>query len=85
MHPPVQPWPDDSIEAKAYAAVADIPTLEMNDTNRLGYHVYLALTRQIPSLEEAVLVAQARMAITPQEAMERISAKLIELGVDVEA
>jgi hypothetical protein len=84
MQPPVKTFPEDSIEHIAYGAVADIPTVEMNDTNRLGYHVYLFCTKQIETLTEAIHVAQARMSISKEEAFNRISAALREKGIQVE-
>jgi hypothetical protein len=83
MQPTIQPWPEDSIESKAYAAVADLPTIDANDKNRLGYHVYLALTTPSASLDEAIHVAQPRLLITREEALERITAKLSELGIEI--
>jgi hypothetical protein len=51
---------DTELARTAYAAVADVPTLEENDRNRLGYHVWLYLRGEVASLEEAVHLARAR-------------------------
>ena len=85
MTPIVKQSPVDGIEAKAYAAVADIPTLEPNDKNRLGFHVYLFLNRECATLREAVHVAQAGMSISEEEAYTRIAEKLRTEGFTVDA
>ena len=81
MAPTIQPFPPDSIEHKAYASVEDISFTEANDKNRLGYHVYLFLKKEIPTLKEAIHVAQARMAVSKEEAFISISARLQEMGL----
>ena len=81
MPAPVKAFPEDSLEHKAYLAVEDVPTVEFNDRNRLGYHVFLYLSRTIDTLTEAVHVAQARTSLSEQETVQRISGKLSEMGV----
>jgi hypothetical protein len=51
---------DNELAEKAYAVVRAVPTVEPNDRNRLGYHVWLYLRGELPSLEEAVEVARSR-------------------------
>ena len=51
---------DNELARKAYAAVAEVPTIEENDRNRLGYHVWLYLRGELGSLEEAVHLARSR-------------------------
>lgn len=51
---------DTELARKAYAAVADVPTVEENDRNRLGYHVWLYLRGELTTLEEAVHMARSR-------------------------
>ncbi len=51
---------DTELARKAYAAVADVPTIEDNDRNRLGYHVWLYLRGEVGTLEEAIHLARAR-------------------------
>jgi len=80
----VQKFPEDSIENKAYRSVSGIPTIGANDSVRLGYHVYLYLTKHITSLKEAIHVAQARMTISKEEAFSMISKRLSEEGISVE-
>ncbi len=79
---PVKSYPEDSIEAKAYKSVADIPTREPNDRVRLGYHVWRWLKLDGSStLQEHIAVSGARLLVDPDEAKETILAKLKELGV----
>jgi hypothetical protein len=51
---------DTELAQDAYSAVANVPTLEPNDRNRLGYHVWLYLRGELESLEEAVKMARTR-------------------------
>ena len=51
---------DNELARIAYAAVADVPTVEENDRNRLGYHVWLFLRGEIDSLSEAIHLARSR-------------------------
>ena len=51
---------DTELAQEAYAAVAGVPTLEPNDRNRLGYHVWLYLRGELESLEDAVKMARTR-------------------------
>ena len=83
MHPPVKKWNEESVEAKAYRAVEEIPAVEFNDRNRLGYYIYLYLDGQYESVREAVRIAQSRLLITEEDAAKRISDKLRESGFDV--
>ena len=80
----IKQWPDDSLERRAYTAVEDIPVVEVNDRNRLGYHVYLFLKGELPSVDEAIHVAQPRMLIDAAEASRRIS-NALEAGESGEA
>lgn len=51
---------DTELAQKAYAAVANVPVVEENDRNRLGYHVWLYLRGEVSTLEEAVHLARSR-------------------------
>ncbi|MCZ7556226.1 MAG: hypothetical protein M5R41_07485 [Bacteroidia bacterium] len=75
-------WPEESLERKAYAAAAVVPALEPNDTNRLGYHLYLFLKGDIPSLQDAVHLAQARTHVSTQEVMRLLAAALESSGAE---
>lgn len=76
MPPGVKQWPEDSLERRAYRAVDDIPVVEPNDRNRLGYHVFLYLKGELTSVEEAVHVAQPRLLIDKDDAVRRITNSL---------
>ena len=84
MPPGVQQWPDDSLERRAYRAVEDVPVVETNDANRLGYHVFLFLKGELGSIEEAVHVAQPRLLIEKDDAIRRIT-NALEAGDSGEA
>jgi hypothetical protein len=51
---------DTELAEKAYASVRNVPTVEPNDRNRLGYHVWLYLRGELATLEEAVEAARSR-------------------------
>jgi hypothetical protein len=51
---------DSALAEKAYASVRSVPTVEPNDRNRLGYHVWLYLRGEVSTLEEAVTMARTR-------------------------
>jgi hypothetical protein len=51
---------DTALAEKAYASVRSVPTVEPNDRNRLGYHVWLYLRGEVPTLEEAVMMSRTR-------------------------
>ncbi|MEP7235094.1 MAG: hypothetical protein ABI778_07340 [Ignavibacteriota bacterium] len=53
---------DTELAEKAYASVRSVPTVEPNDRNRLGYHVWLFLRGELPTLDEAVRVARSRFS-----------------------
>lgn len=65
----------------AYAAVEDMAFLEMNDGNRLGYHLYLFLIGDIPSIAEAIYEAKARIQLHPKELERILSERLAAAGV----
>ena len=51
---------DNALAELAYSAVKNVPTIEPNDRNRLGYHVWLFLRGEIPTLKSAVEQARSR-------------------------
>jgi hypothetical protein len=69
---------DTELAQQAYAAVADVPTLEPNDRNRLGYHVWLYLRGELPTLEDAVTMARTRYV--PRDLPIEEVVRLIEAG-----
>ncbi len=80
--PEVKQYPEDSIEAKAYKSVEEIPTREPNDRNRLGFHVWRWLTeKNNTTLDEQIKVSGARLLISEEEAKQQILTKLKELNV----
>jgi len=72
---------DATLERTAYASVSGIPVAEGHDRDRLGYNVWRYLTLRKDSLELAVRSAGVRMAISEEEAVEKIRAALRERGV----
>ncbi len=81
--PTVVAAPTESIEKIAYESVSSIPTQEPNDRSRLGYHVWLWLTKREGTLEEAVKVSKARTLIPQEEVLKIIRGKLQERGVQL--
>ena len=51
---------DNELAKLAYASVREIATVENNDRNRLGYHVWLFLRGEIPTLRGAIEQARSR-------------------------
>jgi cell division septum initiation protein DivIVA len=51
---------DSELARLAYASVQNVPTVEPNDRNRLGYHVWLFLRKEVPTLIDAVTQARSR-------------------------
>jgi hypothetical protein len=78
--PSAVPAPPDSIEKIAYGSVSSIPTQEPNDRYRLGYHVWLWMTKHEGTLEDAIKVSGARILIPREEALKIIQDKLREHG-----
>ncbi len=81
--PSVVPAPTESREKIAYESVSSIPTQEPNDRYRLGYHVWLWLTRREGTLEEAVKVSSSRTLIPREDVLKIIKEKLREQGIQV--
>jgi hypothetical protein len=74
---------ENSLEKIAYASVAQIPTAEPHDNDRLGYNVWRFLSSRRDSLEDAVRTSGAHLRVSEQEAVERIRQTLREHGVSV--
>ena len=73
---------DTELARTAYAAVADVPTIEPNDRNRLGYHVWLYLRGEVGTLEEAVHLARCRFSpreLPPEEVVAMVERGLVEV------
>jgi hypothetical protein len=72
----------DELARIAYEAVEGIEFLEMNDGNRLGYHLYLYLTGEIPSVETVIYEAKARTRVHPVELERLLVERLKQVGVN---
>jgi hypothetical protein len=73
----------DTLEKIAYTAVADIPTQEPNDRNRLGYNVWAWLVDRNGTLEQAIRTSGSRTHIPYEEVVKIVSQRLKEKGIDV--
>ena len=71
---------DTELARIAYAAVAEVPTVEQNDRNRLGYHVWLYLRGELATLEEAVHMARTRFR--PHSLPQEDVVQMITSGLD---
>lgn len=74
--------PDSSLERIAYASVANIPTMEPHDQDRLGYNIWRWLAYKRDSLEFAVETAGVRLLISEEEALQRIRENLRQHNMD---
>jgi hypothetical protein len=79
----VEPAPEDSLEKIAHGSVEGIPAADPHELDRLGYSIFLWLKFQRDPLEIAVRTTRARLLISEEEAVERITAKLRSHGIDV--
>jgi hypothetical protein len=77
----VNEFPPESVEKRAYLSVNDVPTVEPNDRNRLGYHVWRWLTTKRGTLEDAVHESGARLSVPEKEALATIREALTKLGI----
>jgi len=66
----------------AYASVADIPALEMNDRHRLGFHIYLYLIGEMDTVLAAVRESRTRLGVNNADAAEKIVAALRAQGIN---
>ena len=74
---------DNALAEKAYASVRAVPTVEPNDRNRLGYHVWLFLRGELSSLDEAVDMSRSRYVpktMPHEDVVAHIKAQLEELS-----
>ncbi len=77
----IQEAPATATEKMAYDSVAAIPTKEMNDRNRLGYHVWRWLQSRQGTLDRVVSESGARILISHEEAVAIIKNVLAERGI----
>lgn len=77
----VRPAAGKTLETIAYASVADIPTAEPHDRDRLGFNIWRWLKHRHDPLEIAFQSAGARLLIGEDEALEKIRTYLRKSGV----
>ena len=80
---PIQPFDSTSIEKIAYGSVETIPTIEPNDRNRLGYHIWRMLSLKEGTLSEAILSSGARLLISQNDAAQIIRTTLQKSNIKV--
>lgn len=81
--PTIETFPSESLEAIAYAIVADIETEEPNDRNRLGYHVWSWLKEGSGTLKQAIQTSGSRTTLSYDKIFSIISKRLQEKGIKV--
>lgn len=79
----VQEAAADSLEKIAYASVAGVQTVEPNDQQRLGYHIWRWLSSKEGTIEQAVSESGVRMSMSHAAAAAIVTAALKERGVSV--
>ena len=75
--------PAESLEKLAYNIVAEIPTVEPNDRNRLGYCLWGWLSERRGTLLQTICAAGARSPLAPEEIFNIIRKRLVEKGINV--
>jgi hypothetical protein len=73
--------PAESLEKLAYSVVAEIPTEEPNDRNRLGYSLWGWLSERRGTLLQAIRASGTRSPLTSEEIFEIIHKRLEEKGI----
>jgi hypothetical protein len=81
----VKKAPDASLEHAAYASVAGIPARDQHDLDRLAYNVWLWLTMQRGTLDNAVRSAGVALQINEDEAVKKIREHLVQQGIPLPA
>jgi hypothetical protein len=77
----VSEWPAESLEKLAYSIVAEIPTEEPNDRNRLGYSLWGWLNERRGTLLQAISASGTRSKLTKEEIFDIIRTRLEEKGI----
>lgn len=72
----------DELARIAYGIVEGIEFLEMNDGNRLAYHLYLFLAGEIPSVATVIYEAKSRTPLHPKELERILLERLKAVGVN---
>lgn len=75
------PTDTNQLAGIAYEAVDGIDTVEPNDRERLGYHVYLYLTGEFRSVKEAVSAARSRIIDSDDRVVNIITERLTAQGM----
>ena len=75
--------PAESLEKLAYTFVAEIPTEELNDRNRLGYCLWGWLCERRGTLLETINAAGTRSPLTSAEIYDIVRKRLEEKGIKV--
>jgi hypothetical protein len=81
--PAIQEFAPETLEKKAYASVSSIPTVEPNDRNRLGYHIWRWLLSREGEIGEAVAESGSRLLIDTAEAARIIREALVQQGISL--
>ena len=76
-------FPAESLEKLAYNVVAEIPTEEPNDRNRLAYCLWGWLSERRGTLLQTISAAGVRSSLTSAEMMAIIGKRLEEKGVKI--
>ena len=75
--------PLDSLEKLAYGIVAEIPTQETNDRNRLGYSLWGWLSERRGTLLQTIRAAGTRSPLSPEEIFDIIRKRLEDKGIKI--
>jgi len=75
--------PAESLEKLAYNVVAEIPTQEPNDSNRLGYCIWGWLSERRGTLLQTICAAGVRSSLTSEEIYNIIQKRFEEKGIKV--
>ena len=81
--PVVTEFGPETLERLAYGVVSDIETVEPNDRNRLGYHVWAWLKEGRGTLAQAVKNSGSRTRLPLEEVAKIVSERLREKGFSV--
>ncbi len=79
--PGVKEFPPDALEKIAYKSVEGVQTVEPNDRNRLGYHIWRWLRTKEGTLEHAVVESGARLLVTADDAVTIVRDGLTKQGI----
>jgi hypothetical protein len=71
----------ESLEKLAYSIVAEIPTEEPNDRNRLAYNLWGWLSERRGTLMQTITASGTRSTLTSEEIVDSIRKRLEEKGI----